>query len=100
MSNYRTPRTYTPNGSVYTWDPTSPLSGTTTNGTSTTITVAPSTWSSSSVWHYPMTIQVGTCKIEEVDGECWWVRADGSRTQLTGKGRGFSDLYDKLNENP
>ena len=43
------------------------------------------------------TIYLGDCRLEQIDNELYWVRPDGSKTCLTGKGANFDNLYDKLN---
>lgn len=62
---------------------------------SITVTGTSSSWT---VYQPPMSISIGNGTLQEIDGELWWVRADGSKSCLTGKSNNFKQIYDILNE--
>lgn len=85
--------------------PSTPLSGSIviTNGSNTTLVNGPTTtwssgWSTGTFHAIPTSIQIGNGTLQEIDGELWWVRADGSKSCLTGKSNNFKLIYDILND--
>jgi hypothetical protein len=74
--------------------------GLNTNWTNGTITGTnwSSGWSTGTFHSIPTSIQIGNGTLEEIEGELWWVRADGSKSCLTGKSNNFKQIYDILND--
>ena len=84
--------------------PLSGLTATVTTNSTPLVTIAGTTtnwssgWSTGTIYTIPTSIPIGTGAIEEIDGELWWVRADGSKSCLTGKSNNFKQIYDILND--